>query len=467
MSNGETRKQCPWELWVLFFFGTIVIAVTAGIGLIRIVGWPRCLWELLFGGYIDPQQSNYLLSATAQVLGALFALVFTITLIAVQFVTKYTHRTMKIIFNWRLIFYMAGFACSVILPLWWLLNPTELGTYISIVTGSLVVLSLILLFLDLRKRMNIGWIITYLKEEGLRALGNTKLTEEKREGKAKENINALDSIAMGAYTDLNFEVFELAEEALADLLIKVGEILNQLKEDSEEKKRFSKIHKSINSKLRDICWDTIDNSRAPIITVLQVERIGINAVETKDWHTETTARNIIVAVAQRCIRDTRIRLSIQCFLALFRVMGKHPPKAPLADTVRGETTMQDAYIDDMLQIYDIHLEKGWQGWLEWLLGTIVQFIPRYEPSEKVSKEILINIWLTDARFDKPNTMWLHNLLAKNGILEAFLKVELYNSAVEKGKKLGITEERLKARWVAFQNLQKWLHDPTGNLPPPE
>ena len=310
--------------------------------------------------------------------------------------------------------------------------------------------------------MRTDGVIKHLKTEAIKAVN---LNDEEN---AKAMINALDSIAMGAYTDLNFEVFELAEEALADLLIKVGEILNQLKEDSDERKHFSKIHKSISSKLRDTCWDTIDNSRAPIITVFQVERIGISAVETKDWHTETTARNIIVAVAKRCIRDTRMRLSFQCFSSLYRMMDKHPPNAPLEDTVRGAKTMQEHYILDMLDIYDIHLKQGWQDWLKWLLRSIVEFIPRFEPSERVSREMLKNIWLTDARFDEPNTKWLYRLLEKNGMIENFLNEELHNSAVEKGRKLGIPEDKLNARWGAFQKHKDWRNGKFGyEVGPPE
>ncbi len=473
MSNGRKPSEWVWDKlsraeknidWVkgFFWFGLITIGII-------LVTFITSLILKLAGGveilYIPQDQltkHHYLLSATSQVLAAIFALVFSITLIVTQFVTKYTHRTIGIVFPKRVFFYILGFALAVIFPLWWLVVPFKIGSFISVVVASFFVFSIPGFFIFLTRKMRTDGVIKHLKTEAIKAVN---LNDEEN---AKAMINALDSIAMGAYTDLNFEVFELAEEALADLLIKVGEILNQLKEDSDERKHFSKIHKSISSKLRDTCWDTIDNSRAPIITVFQVERIGISAVETKDWHTETTARNIIVAVAKRCIRDTRMRLSFQCFSSLYRMMDKHPPNAPLEDTVRGAKTMQEHYILDMLDIYDIHLKQGWQDWLKWLLRSIVEFIPRFEPSERVSREMLKNIWLTDARFDEPNTKWLYRLLEKNGMIENFLNEELHNSAVEKGRKLGIPEDKLNARWGAFQKHKDWRNGKFGyEVGPPE
>lgn len=99
---------------------------------------------------------KYLLSATAQVLAALFALVFSITLIAIQFVTKYTHRTMEVVFNNWIIFYMVIFASSVVVPLVWLItHPTWGGAIMSLVIGIIVVISLVPFFLYLRDRMKI------------------------------------------------------------------------------------------------------------------------------------------------------------------------------------------------------------------------------------------------------------------------------------------------------------------------
>lgn len=325
------------------------------------------LRDRIFTGHLD---SHYLLSATAQVLGALFALVFTITLIAVQFVTKYTHRTMKIIFNWRLIFYMAGFACSVILPLWWLLNPTELGTYISIVTGSLVVLSLILLFLDLKKRMNIGWIITCLKEEGLNAV------EGKEFKKAAENIKALDNIGMGASVDRNFEAFQAAEEALVDFLLEIEKSFKSFKKDTPGKR----LHDQVHEKLLNTCEELIDNPRAPRIVIQHLGEIGANAIKYKKKKrrensiTENSVKRIAEVIAPK---TSQPRLAYNCAGALKNMLKVSQNKS--------------LYLNKICFIYRLFTENKWTMWYNTIIDDLGELIEEYTAIDQETRNKLTTL----------------------------------------------------------------------------
>ncbi|MBA7656571.1 hypothetical protein ES703_64497 [subsurface metagenome] len=241
----------------------------------------------------------YLLSAEAQVLGALFALVFSITLIATQFVTKYTHRTMQIIFNKWVIGYMILFAGSIIVPLACLSNPSGLGSFISFVYGSVMIILLIPFFLDLKRRMNIGWIITHLKKECINAFEDQKVGD---------NIEALDNIAMGAYGEHNYDVFALAVAALADLNLDVNQ--KQLLD--------------ILGRLRETCEELIDNPRALRIIVEKLGKVGASAIEerlqfpdsTKKILRENYAINIIRIVYKGPKKESRDRLLLACVVAL-------------------------------------------------------------------------------------------------------------------------------------------------------
>jgi hypothetical protein len=347
MTNGR-RNQHPWELWVLFGIGIAVISLTLVIGLIYLVGRPQPWWNWLFtGGELDG--SKYLLSATAQVLGALFALVFTITLIAVQFVTKYTHRTMKIIFNERLIFYMTGFACSVILPLWWLLNPTELGTYISIVTGSLVVLSLILLFLDLKKRMNIGWIITCLKVEGLKAVA------DKNFDKARDNIEALDNISMGAYGDNNYDVLDLATEALIRFSMEMEEQTKEVRKEGTDEHYY---HNLIFDNLNNTLEEAINNTRVPTIVMSQLGKVASDAVRKNlisTWKLirdlETKTEKMIVEESSRPVYYKEAMSSYAARILYLMAMAKEETNKINDQEIKT--------IHNAIEIHRRHLKKGW------------------------------------------------------------------------------------------------------------
>jgi len=249
----------------------------------------------------DDARNKYLLSATAQVLGAVFALVFSISLIATQFVSKYTHRPAGVIFHKKIFIYMGGFAIAVVFPLWWIVTPIGIGSFLSLVLGSLFVLSVPGFFLYLIK-MNIEGVISELKKIGLR---DVEIGNEER---ARKMIKALDNIAMGAYTDRNFEVFELAVTALTDLTLEVNQ--EQLLD--------------LRDKLKDTCQELIDNPRAPRIIIENLGKAGASAIEErlkspdapKNILREDYAIEIIMNVANLRKKKTPDRLLYFCVAAL-------------------------------------------------------------------------------------------------------------------------------------------------------
>lgn len=226
---------------------------------------------------------------------------------------------------------MGGFACSVILPLWWLLNPTELGTYISIVTGSLVVLSLVLLFLDLKKRMNIKWAIDYLKEKAMEEVDEEPDLKRKVNRPAEKKITAIDNIAMGAYGDHNYEIFRLAEMALTRFAWKLEDKCKKLKEESTQKA----LHAFVFRMLLGTCEETIDNPRAPIITIRHLGKTGAKAIE--EWRkssdipkdaphedmpqTTKEAIHIIMAISEECEKKSQDRLDPLIFTCVVALGG--------------------------------------------------------------------------------------------------------------------------------------------------
>ena len=265
----------------------------------------------------DDARNKYLLSATAQVLGAVFALVFSISLIATQFVSKYTHRPAGVIFHKKIFIYMGGFAVAVVFPLWWIVTPIGIGSFLSLVLGSLFVLSVPVFFLYLIK-MNIEGVISELKRIGLR---DVEIGNEER---ARKMIKALDNIAMGAYTDRNFEVFELAVTALTDLTLEVNQ---------------EQLRKVIFEKLRDTCEELIDNPRAPRIIIKKLGKVGAHAIvewlkssnitdntpseeiEKEIPQTAENAVNIIMVVAEACEKENQARLLFACVVALGEMLN--------------------------------------------------------------------------------------------------------------------------------------------------
>lgn len=297
---------------------------------------------------------KYLLSATAQVLAALFALVFSITLIAVQFVTKYTHRTMRIIFNNWIIFYMVVFAGSVVIPLIWLLvNPKLGGAIMSLMVGGIVVISLVPFFLYLRDRMKIDAVIEYLKDEGI------IFAAKKEHENTKENINALDSIANGALTDRNYEVFELAVRSLAYFALELGK---QEAKDANGKTPISlgesriqapETHCFIFKRFRENYQGITSNTRASTIMIRSIGEIGIEAARGKHWVTWNESGDLLVFMEN--FADLKENFSAAVYSV--RYLRSISEEFSLADKF---PFGRFKFIEKEFEIYTKHMTQKWK-----------------------------------------------------------------------------------------------------------
>jgi len=173
------------------------------------------LLKLLGAEDSNPDKLKYLLSATAQVLGAVFAIVFSITPIVVQQLTRYISRPLRFVFNSRIIIYIAGFAVAITIPLWGLGNPTAKWALLSLVVGTFFIISLIWYFRYIIRSSSVTNLIPVFHRRCLEAIARHN------EEEARDMVASLDGIAIRALSYREFEVFEQAETALADLLLEI------------------------------------------------------------------------------------------------------------------------------------------------------------------------------------------------------------------------------------------------------
>ena len=383
MSNGRRFDKGFWIRTGVIAF--LVIAIIVALNLRSLGQWLRTPETL-------SDQNKYLLSATAQVLAALFALVFSITLIATQFVTKYTHRTMQLIFNKWVIGYMIAFAAAIIIPLACLSNPTGLGAFISVAYGSVMIILLIPFFLDLKKRMNIEWILKRFVVEGLKELADPaeeeRITEVQTKAKyeigryeltgvefpvnktAEEKVTAIDNIAMGAYGDKNYEVFRLAEMALLDFALKIEQKFTKLEPKRVLLKKAEELHKLVFRILRDTSEETKDNPRAPIIVVRHIGKKGVEAIENngKYIHTWTNAGTLLVEIDgfPKEEKKGELAISSECAEALYNIAFNAPPEVFARGAEREARSVYSGFLwDCLVKVYKNHLEKGKKEWDKW------------------------------------------------------------------------------------------------------
>lgn len=318
-------KKFPWR-WLLIFVSCAGALAIIGIVILYFSKLPES-WGIKLFIDCDPGTRNkYLLSAAAQVLGAIFVLVFSITLVAGQTVVKYTHRALTIIFDKWIFLYAISFAWVIVGILWCIQYPTDLLTPLALSIGGLFTLSIPVFIFYLIRKMNLQWMLQEFKRIGIKAIRN-RVDEQ-----AREMIEALDNIGTVALKEGNFEALEAAEEALVDLLLEVGRYHN------DPQRKQPELHREIFETLRAACLEAIDNPRVPRVIIEKLGRVGAIAIEEwlkssnipkdatyeeiKDEIPQTAlyAINIIMIVSEACEKESQDPLIFVCVVALGKML---------------------------------------------------------------------------------------------------------------------------------------------------
>ncbi len=350
---------------MIAIIGILAILATELTGLIYqwTLSEPKGWWQRLFFESDFDSRNKYLLSAAAQVLGAVFALLFSITLVAGQSVAKYTHRTLTVIFNKWILGYMGAFGGAIIWILSCISYPTDARAVMTVMVGIIFVcLSVPLFFWYLVQRMNLEGMSLELKRIGLNA------TKKNVEKKTVEMISAIANIGTVALNERNFEAFASAQGELANFALE----LETKVEGLEDRPDVKELHESLFKRLGDTCKEFIDNPRAPGIIIKHLGRIGAKAMQyqpKKLYETEWAARNIIVEIALLCDRDNRIPLSVECVKSLKIMLDSVPP---------GKTNRTKELMEDIIGIFNIHFEHKWKEHLPKFLHMTFEFLTKYK-----------------------------------------------------------------------------------------
>ncbi len=244
----------------------------------------------------DQDNARYILSAIAQSLAAILALVFTITLVVSQMTRRYTAMD-KIIFRCETISLMIIFGIGIIAPLLVLrIRFWGWGVILSIVIASFCVFSLIPFLKGINDVLKYDIGIVNLNEETMEAI------KSKNEAKTVQGMMDLESICKDA-------IKESREETTSEIIDFLSEIGKKTIETKFEHATFSVI-----KRLKNIGIDAIekgfeDNTlqflagalgnlrtgsakneweHKAILATLVLKEIGCNAAEKKmmlttDW----------------------------------------------------------------------------------------------------------------------------------------------------------------------------------------
>jgi hypothetical protein len=301
----KSEIRCRWEKykwWILCIIITLTVLV------------------ILYYAYPNTDQDNnarYILSAIAQSLAAILALVFTITLIVAQMTRGYTAMD-KIIFRRGTIFLMLVFGTGIILPLFALkFGWFCVGINSSIALAGFCVFSLLPFLKDINSVLKYDIGIANLDEEIMEAI------ELGYEPKAKNKIMELNKIGKDA-------VGEFREDA-------VRNILNQLSGIGKKSvgKRFEYATSLVVGGLREIGIGCIENGfdgmipETPEIAVMGLKDIGVAAAKNGSEDLSEIVRVAIDGlkdVGVKAAENRRVRTTINAVRGLKDVCMEIKPK---------------------------------------------------------------------------------------------------------------------------------------------
>ncbi|MDA1215840.1 MAG: hypothetical protein O2812_03090 [Chloroflexi bacterium] len=207
----------------------------------------------------------YLLSAQAQVLGAIVALVSTLSLVAAQLITRYSHRAFSIVHGgwvfWYLGLYLLGIAVALFLLMGNFLLP---GIQFSFALAIVCLFALAPYLLVLRQHMDIGYVIDVFQSNANRRY-EVRLATGQPES-LPEAVQILNNFAMGAFSAHDYDSFELAVA-----VITAG--TNQLVESEQSPEMRHQLLMQLIERLERLTIQVINERAAPRLIIRQIGQI--------------------------------------------------------------------------------------------------------------------------------------------------------------------------------------------------
>jgi len=225
----------------------LLVVIPLGLAIWGIWVCPRLsiLPQIIINDY-----TPYLLSAIAQSLAAVLALVFTISLIAAQLSTRYSHRVLAGFFDAPTIAYMLLFIIAVILPFWLLTEPSIHGIKGSLILATVCLVLLVPYFLGFRKRIIPERVLLDLTNHASEQLLADPNTEP-------ASLAMIDDITTQALASRDYGTFGKGIQALGELLYQAEKLYSQAKKGF----KFEDVSR-VSNRLDSIAVNTMEDDRA-------------------------------------------------------------------------------------------------------------------------------------------------------------------------------------------------------------
>ena len=176
---------------------------------------------LIFSGSIVISIQPALFSTLVQTSCTIFALIFTISLVAAQIGSKYSQETMDLIFNNYTLLYMLLYLLTIIYNMCGLLNEcTDVNMARIGIVSTVIIFSLLIPFIySVKEKLKTKNLLRILSQRVIRAKKKNKPFV-----KYIKYINAIDNIIYSSYKEMDFIAFEEGIHRLLSIYVEVSDL---------------------------------------------------------------------------------------------------------------------------------------------------------------------------------------------------------------------------------------------------
>jgi len=174
-------------------------------------------WIISFAiGEIECNSKNYILSSISQGLAALFALIFTVSLIIAQISEKYSSQALEYLYSKRFIFFAFLFTFGIFFPLIAMKLDSDLYVNFSIGIAGTCIILLIPFFLSFKDLIIVRLLLLRL---------SNKVTREMKEKRTlSEQINDIENILLIALKEKRYPLFNSGLISYFDIFVNVNDL---------------------------------------------------------------------------------------------------------------------------------------------------------------------------------------------------------------------------------------------------
>jgi len=277
---------------------------------------------------IIDSNTPYLLSAIAQSLAAVLALVFTISLIASQLSSRFSHRILSEFFDWFTIAYICLFIIAVILPLWLLAKSSLVGVKGSLLLTVVCLILLPLYLLRFREILRPEHMLSNLKTRAIKQLLKNPYVPP-------ENIIIIDNAVMSAFALKDYETFRKGVQVISDLASEA--------QKWEPWDAMPDATSDIYDRLHDIFMLTIEDPRAPIHVLTALRNSGMNAINNDLKEATETMLARTGSMGFAAVKKPQANI-VQEVLISFDLVGNEAIRKGWEDVVEG---LVDFYLSNI------------------------------------------------------------------------------------------------------------------------